>query len=141
VALRISDDCRKRLDELRARCIKATVRRVSRADLVRLFIARGFADLDETRPIADQLPIGALRMTRPPAPRRRTKSQRGESLRARIVKQMEAHPAEVFGPRRMSGLVGAKHQDTVRNALIALAERGRIEKLGPGQYRARGGGA
>jgi hypothetical protein len=132
---------RERLDGLRVRCTKATLLNVSRADLVRLFVVRGLADIDEVRPILDQLPghvLAAARHRAAPSPAAAPAGgPKGESLRHRIVKHLEARPEEVFSPPRMAVQLGATHPDSVRNALLALAECGRIEKLGPGQYRAR----
>jgi hypothetical protein len=54
---------------------------------------------------------------------------------------LEARPDEVLTPARVRALLGAVPVDTVRNALLVLAERGRIEKIGHGQYRARRGAA
>ena len=59
------------------------------------------------------------------------------SLRKRIVAVLEANPGEVYTPARLAPLVGHSRRDTIRNSLFVLATRGRIEKLGPGQYRAR----
>jgi hypothetical protein len=134
--VRLSAADRERLDGLRARCTSATLLNVSRADLVRLFVVRGLADIDEARPIIDQLPHQVLAAARPREVRP-WRAPEGDSLRQRIVKELEARPEAVFSPQGMAALVGAAQHDSVRNALLALAERGHIEKLGPGQYRAR----
>jgi len=49
---------------------------------------------------------------------------------------MEAHPGEVFTPARLAPLVGSQNRDSIRNTLLVLAAKGRIEKRGPGQYQA-----
>jgi hypothetical protein len=137
--VRLSPADRERLDGLRVRCTKATLLNVSRADLVRLFVVRGLADIDEVRPIIDQLPghvLAAARHRAAPSPAAPSGEPKGESLRHRIVKHLEARPEEVFSPPRLAVQLGATHPDSVGNALLALAECGRIEKLGPGQYRA-----
>jgi hypothetical protein len=59
------------------------------------------------------------------------------SVRARVLEVLEAHPGEVFTPARLVSLVGGGLRDTIRNALLVLSEQGHVEKLGPGQYRAR----
>jgi hypothetical protein len=61
---------------------------------------------------------------------------RSGTLRERIVLVMEADPEEVYTPARLSPLVGSSNRDSIRNTLLVLAGKGRIEKLGPGQYRA-----
>jgi hypothetical protein len=139
--VRLSTADRERLDGLRARCRKASLRPVSRAELVRLFVLRGLAGVDDVRLIADQLPPRAP--VTPRAPRVRSphegalRVQSTESLRQRILKALAARPGEILGPRGVGALVGAAHPDNVRNALLALAQLGRIEKIGPGQYRGR----
>lgn len=60
----------------------------------------------------------------------------GASMRARILAEMGARPEQVWTPARLSPLVGARSRDSVRNTLLVLAAKGRIEKVGPGQYRA-----
>jgi hypothetical protein len=59
----------------------------------------------------------------------------GPSVRARILAALTGRPGEVLTPAQLAALVGARSRDTVRNALLVLAEKGRIEKVGPGQYR------
>ncbi len=59
------------------------------------------------------------------------------TLRDRIVGVMEASPREVYTPARLAPLVGSENRDSVRNTLLVLAAKGRIEKVGAGQYRAR----
>jgi hypothetical protein len=72
-----------------------------------------------------------------PRTARATARREGASLRARILAEMTAQPAEVWTPARLSPLVGARSRDSVRNTLLVLAAKGRIEKVGLGQYRAR----
>jgi hypothetical protein len=60
------------------------------------------------------------------------------TLRDRIVGAIEASPGEVYTPARLAPLVGSINRDSVRNTLLVLAAKGRIEKVGPGQYRAAG---
>ncbi len=50
---------------------------------------------------------------------------------------MEAAPDEVYTPARLAPAVGSRNRDSIRNTLLALAAKGRIEKLGAGRYRAR----
>ena len=59
------------------------------------------------------------------------------TLRARIVGALEAHPGEVFTAARLAPMVGSPNRDSIRNTLLTLAARGRIAKLGEGQYQAR----
>lgn len=59
------------------------------------------------------------------------------TLRDRLVGVMEATPREVYTPARLAPLVGSDNRDSVRNTLLVLAAKGRIEKVGAGQYRAR----
>jgi hypothetical protein len=61
----------------------------------------------------------------------------GGTLRERIVVAIEASPGEVFTPARLAPVVGSRNRDSVRNTLLVLAAKGRIEKLGAGQYQAR----
>ena len=63
--------------------------------------------------------------------------ERAGTLQQRIVRVMEASPAEVYGPARLAPAVGSTNRDSIRNTLLALAAKGRIEKVGAGQYRAR----
>jgi hypothetical protein len=63
---------------------------------------------------------------------------RGEpSLRERIMAVMEASPAKVFTPARLAKAIGWQNRDSVRNTLLVLAAKGKIEKVGAGQYRGR----
>lgn len=74
---------------------------------------------------------------RPPRARRCARAGDGQpSMRARILAQMAASPGEVFTPARLAPLVDATSRDSVRNTLLVLHAKGRIEKVGPGQYRA-----
>jgi len=57
--------------------------------------------------------------------------------RDRIIEQMAARSEETFTPERLAPLVDATSRDTVRNMLLVLAEKGRIVKVGEGQYRAQ----
>lgn len=61
----------------------------------------------------------------------------GTTMRERILALLAASPAEVFTPAMLAPAVGAGSRDSVRNTLLVLASKGRIEKLGPGRYRAR----
>lgn len=61
------------------------------------------------------------------------------TLRTRIVEAMKARRGEVLTPAKIAALVGATNRDSVRNTLLVLAGQGRIEKVGVGQYRAKGG--
>jgi hypothetical protein len=58
------------------------------------------------------------------------------TLRERIVAVMEATPDEVYTPARLAPAVGSRNRDSIRNTLLVLAAKGRIEKVGAGQYRA-----
>jgi len=79
----------------------------------------------------------AARAGRPPRARRWPRADDGQpSMRARILERIAASPGEVFTPARLAPLVGATSRDSVRNTLLVLHAKGRIEKLGPGQYRA-----
>lgn len=76
----------------------------------------------------------------PPSRRRdrcgRAVSDGGPSVRTRLLAALVARPGEVLTSPQLAALVGARSRDTVRNALLVLAERGAVEKVGPGQYRA-----
>lgn len=61
----------------------------------------------------------------------------GTTMRARILHRLAKSPGEVFTPATLGPAVGAGSRDSVRNTLLVLASRGQIEKIGPGQYRAR----
>ena len=56
-------------------------------------------------------------------------------MRTRILRAMEARPGEVLTAAILAPLVAARSRDAVRNALLVLAAKGRIEKVGLGQYR------
>jgi hypothetical protein len=58
------------------------------------------------------------------------------SLRRRLVAALDARPGDVLTPPQLTRIVGAR-PDGVRNALLELAARGKVEKVGEGQYRAR----
>lgn len=134
--VRLPDAHREGLRQLGARYFGETGRRLSRAALVRILVGRGLADIDQTRPLAEQLPLHALaNKCSPASPRQQVRE--GPSLRKRILSELSASAEEVFTPARVSKLVGATSRDSVRNTLLVLAGRGLIDKLGPGQYRAR----
>lgn len=59
----------------------------------------------------------------------------GCSMRSRILAEMEARAGEILTPAQLAPLVEARSRDAVRNALLVLAEKGKIEKVGLGQYR------
>ena len=61
------------------------------------------------------------------------------TLRERIMAVMAASPEAVYTPARLAPLVGSQNRDSVRNTLLVLAAKGRIEKRGAGQYQARRG--
>lgn len=134
VVLRFEDDLLDRLDALGARCVAETGRPPHRAALVRLLVERTLLGIDPERPVSHQLPLAKLEAERAPATR--TSKEAGSTLRGRILSTMGACPAEVFTPARLAPIVRAGSRDTVRNTLLVLAKLGRIEKLGPGQYRA-----
>jgi hypothetical protein len=58
------------------------------------------------------------------------------TLRERIVAVMEKSPELVHTPAGLAPLVGSQNRDSVRNTLLVLAAKGRIEKVGAGQYQA-----
>lgn len=64
-----------------------------------------------------------------------------DTLRARIVAAIEAHPGEMFTPARLAPVVGSRNRDSIRNTLLVLAAKGLIDKRGAGQYQAREGSA
>jgi hypothetical protein len=115
------------LDELRgkgvprASLVRAAVRALLDGEIAAEVIVRHLRDIKRTKRAGNKrspLPPGAL------------------SVRRRVLAALEAHPGEVFASARLASLVGGL-PDTVRNALLALSEQGHVEKLGPGQYRAR----
>jgi hypothetical protein len=59
------------------------------------------------------------------------------SLRVRILTVMQASPDEVFTPARLAPEIGSKNRDSVRNTLLVLASKGKIEKVSAGKYRAQ----
>jgi hypothetical protein len=42
----------------------------------------------------------------------------------------------VYTPARLSPLVSSPNRDSIRNTLLVLAAKGKIEKVGAGRYRA-----
>jgi hypothetical protein len=66
--------------------------------------------------------------------------ERAGTLRQRIVRVMEASPDEVYTPARLAPEVGSQNRDSIRNTLLVLAAKAKIEKVGAGRYRARQGG-
>lgn len=79
----------------------------------------------------------AARIGRPPRARRWSRADDGQpSMRSRILERMAASPGEVFTPAVLAPLVEATSRDSVRNTLLVLHAKGRIEKVGPGRYRA-----
>jgi len=131
--IRLEEDAIQRLDQLVVRLREQTPESWSRADVVRLFVTGRLADIDEDRPLGKQLTLARRR----PAPRWHPPAS-DRTLRDRIVVQMAASPEETFTPARLAPIVSATSRDAVRNTLLVLAEQGRIEKVGPGQYRAWG---
>lgn len=123
-----------RIGNLVARCAAEIGRPPRRAALVRLLVERTLGGIDPGRPVSGQLPLTELEVER--APTTRTSKETGTTLRSRVIATMGASPAEVFTPARLAPIVRAGSRDTVRNTLLVLAKLGRIEKLGPGQYRA-----
>lgn len=122
------------LGKLAARCVAETGRTTRRAALVRLLVEAKLAELDDARPLAAQLPLAELAITR--GPFERSSKEPGSTLRERVLAAMMERPREVFTPARLAPLVRAASRDTVRNTLLVLSAKGRIEKVGPGRYRA-----
>jgi len=139
--LRLDVDALRRVDQLVARCLEETGRRPHRSAVMRLLLGRGLDGIDASRPLAEQLPLPRHKSkkmrSRSRSAQPRSQPRVGASMRARIVQTMSARPEEVFTPAKIAPLVGAKTRDRARNTLLALAAQGRIEKLAPGQYRAR----
>jgi hypothetical protein len=50
---------------------------------------------------------------------------------------MQASPEETFTPGRLAHEIGSQNRDSVRNTLLVLASKDKIEKVGVGKYRAR----
>ena len=101
------------------------------------------ASLARLEGITGALPAGAelppkvnaalqLREELPPA----TAEVDGRSLRQRIVEVMEKSPNEIHTSARIAPLIGATNRNSVRNTLLVLAARGKIKKVGEGQYQA-----
>ncbi len=59
------------------------------------------------------------------------------TLRERILSVMEASPDVVHTPARLAPLVSSPNRDSIRNTLLVLAAKGRIDKVGAGHYQAR----
>jgi hypothetical protein len=62
--------------------------------------------------------------------------ERQGTLRQRILTVMAASPAQVYTPALLAPAVGSRNRDSIRNTLLVLAAKGKIEKVGTGQYRA-----
>lgn len=67
--------------------------------------------------------------------RMRRRAPGAATMRARILEAMGARPGEVLTTASLASIVGAESRDSVRNTLLALAAKGRIEKVGLGRYR------
>lgn len=61
----------------------------------------------------------------------------GTTMRERILAYLAGSPGEVFTPAMLAPEVGAASRDSVRNTLLVLAARGKVDKVGPGRYRKR----
>jgi hypothetical protein len=115
------------LDELRgkgiprASLVRAAVRALIDGEIVVAVILGHLREIKRTKRAACKRPA-------PPVG--------APSVRRRVHEALDAHPGEVLTTARIASLVGGS-RDTVRNALLALSEQGRVEKIGPGQYRAR----
>jgi hypothetical protein len=57
------------------------------------------------------------------------------SLRERILTVMSADPDAVFTPARLAPAISWGNRNSIRNTLLVLAGKGKIEKVGAGQYR------
>ncbi len=133
VIVRLPGAHRERLREVIDRYFKETLERPSRADIVRRLVEAALNGLVATSPIAEQLPP----LPRRPRPKRRpVPGKGGETLRKRIVRALTAQKRVVFTPARVAKLLGVGSRDTVRSTLLALAQMGKIKKVGPGRYRA-----
>jgi len=117
----------------RAEAVLAAARRrleASEAKLGRLMpVEPALAELLTANGVTPRAPRG------PRDPRDRDRPD--TTMRARILEVMAASPAEVFTPARLTPLVDARSRDSVRNTLLVLARGRKVEKLGPGQYRAK----
>ncbi|MFT3773219.1 MAG: hypothetical protein QM820_48185 [Minicystis sp.] len=112
--------------------------RVARAEAALLAARQRLAALQESyRRFGPSLAALGEMVTsaRPPARRARDLLGDGRTLRTRILDHMRAQPGEVLTPALLAPIVGARSRDAVRNALLALAAKGCIEKVGLGQYR------
>jgi hypothetical protein len=138
LVLRLPAAHRAALDELRQRLWNEARLAFSRADLMRFFVTCGLAAIDPARPVVLQLSMPDLKRARASSPRlrRRRPKRGGPSMRQRMLHEMAARPEEVFTPAKLAPLVGATTRDSVRNTLLVLHAKGRIAKVGPGQYRA-----
>ncbi len=101
------------------------------ARLSRLYRARG-----EGLPLPP-LAASAIEADERDEARCEAEEARGGTLRERILAVMAASPLEVYTPARLAPEVGSANRDSVRNTLLVLAAKGKIEKVGAGQYRAR----
>ncbi len=50
---------------------------------------------------------------------------------------MQEHPDEVWTPALIASAIGYDKRDSIRNTPLVLASRGKINKVGLGQYQAR----
>jgi hypothetical protein len=133
--LRLEVELRDVIDTIAARIRGETGGRVSRAAILCAMAIRQIRQIDPFVPFKEQLPLNeAQRRFQPPA---RPRPRGRVTMRANIIAAMAASPGEVFTTARLARLVNAASRDSVRNTLLVLAERRRIEKVGPGQYRAR----
>jgi hypothetical protein len=111
-------------------------------DAARRRLAASEAKLGRLMPVepalAELLTANGVTPRAPRGPRERREGDRPQAtMRARILEVMAASPAEVFTPARLAPLVDARSRDSVRNTLLVLARARKVEKLAPGQYRAR----
>lgn len=138
IVARLPVGAREELDRLRRRLWIEERVSVSRADLVRFFVHFGLLVVASNRPLCQQFPVALLRrVSRPGAKRRRRRSlPGGVTLRRRILEAVYAAPGEVFTPAQLALLLGVTARDSVRNTLLVLHARGRLAKIGPGQYQA-----
>jgi hypothetical protein len=96
-------------------------------------IARSEEGSSDVRPlVADDLLFkGALDPLDP------SDTEHEGTLRDRIVAAMEASPHRVFTSADLAAVLEGSNRDSIRNTLLVLAAKGRIEKRGEGRYRAR----
>ncbi|APR76485.1 Hypothetical protein A7982_01832 [Minicystis rosea] len=112
--------------------------RVARAEAVLAEARRRLSVLQERyRQLVP--PLSALVLPPPALPAKRGPRPRavesGGTMRTRILRAMEARPDEVLTAAMLAPAVAARSRDAVRNALLVLAAKGKIEKVGLGQYR------